>query len=85
MKQKKYKIVKVPKKRRLIREQIAGFKRMNEFVREEQRQELPEMTPEESKEIFEGLWMMWENTKKQYPDYKKLDRIRIQELVGRKT
>lgn len=83
-KKKSYEIHKDPVLKQRIRDQIAGFKKMNELVLEEQRRNLPKMTPEESKEIYEGLWMMWEFTRKKYPDYKKLDRLRIDELVNRR-
>jgi predicted Rdx family selenoprotein len=82
--QNKYKFPDDPELKQLIRDQLAGYKVMNEFVRQEQRRNLPKMTPEESKEIFEGLWMMWEYTRKKYPDYKKLDKLRIKQLIKRR-
>ena len=68
----------------MIREQLAGFKKMNEFVREEKRHKFPTMTAERSREIYEGLWSMWEFTRAKYPDYKKTDRLRIRDLVERR-
>ncbi len=40
-----YKLILDPRHRQLIREQIEGFKKMNEFVRQERRQKLPNMSP----------------------------------------
>lgn len=79
-----YEIHKDPVLKKRIRDQIAGFKKMNEFVLNEQRENLPKMTFEKSNEIYEGLWTMWEFSRKKYPDYKKLDRMHIEELVKRR-
>ncbi|MFQ5865316.1 MAG: hypothetical protein ACE5IW_08830 [bacterium] len=81
---KEFKLIKDPEKRQLIRDQFAGFKLMNEFVRKEQRQKLPKMTPEESKEIYIELLKIGEHSQKQNRDMGNLDRLRIQELVERR-
>lgn len=84
MKSKKFKFYEDPLIKQRVREQITGYKKMNEFILQEQRENLPKMTPEKSNEIYEGLWTMWEFSRKKYPDYKKLDRLRIEELVKRR-
>jgi hypothetical protein len=84
MKQKEYEFGIDPKYHQLVRDQIEGFKKMNEFVENERRRNLPKMTAEESQRIYEELWMIWEDTRKQHPDYKKLDRLRIEEKVERR-
>ncbi|MFQ6113715.1 MAG: hypothetical protein ACE5NG_06440 [bacterium] len=81
---KEFKLIKDPEKRQRIRDQLAGFKRMNEFVRKEQRQKLPKMTAEESKEIYIELLKIWEHSQKQNHDMGTVDRLRIQELVERR-
>ncbi|MFQ5824956.1 MAG: hypothetical protein ACE5JB_12950 [bacterium] len=83
-KQKKYKLPDDPALRQLIRDQLAGYKVMNEFVQQEQRRNLPKMTPEESKEIYIELLKIWEHSQKQNHDMGNLDRLRIQELVERR-
>ncbi|MFQ5639942.1 MAG: hypothetical protein ACE5IR_18335 [bacterium] len=80
-----YKIIHDPKVKQLIRDQIEGYKEMNEFVQDEQRKNLPKMTPEESKAIYEELWQVWENSQKQNPlDMRQMDRLRIKALIHRR-
>ncbi|MFQ5771767.1 MAG: hypothetical protein ACE5HX_14630 [bacterium] len=78
---KAYKLFCDPLNRQLIRDQIAGFKKMNELVRKEQREKLPKMTTEESKKIYMELLQIWEHSQKQNPEMGNLDRLRSQELI----
>ncbi|MGH7495996.1 MAG: hypothetical protein ACREOO_26890 [bacterium] len=83
---KKYKILlpRDPESRRIIREALAGYRRMNEFTEEELRRELPKMTEDDSRKIFEELYAAWQQTRQYYPDPKGdaiLDQQHIQELV----
>jgi len=67
-----------------IREQMQGFSRLNDLVRQERIGNLPKLSAKESKAIYEGLWKMWAHCRKKYPDYRKLDTLRIRELVKRR-
>lgn len=82
--QEKYKFPNDPALKQLIRDQLEGFKVMNEFVRQEQRRNLPKMTPEESKEIYQELLNIWEHSRSQNPDMGNLDRLRLQKLIIRR-
>ena len=73
-----------PGSRRVIREALAGYRRMNEFTEEELRRELPKMTEDRSRRIFEELYTAWLQTRRYHPDPKGdaiLDQQHIQELV----
>jgi len=49
-----------PEIRSRIREQLAGYRRMNEIVQAERRLRLSRMTAEESTAIFDSLIRTWE-------------------------
>jgi len=76
MKSKKYKFHEDPLIKQRVREQMAGYKKMNEIILQEQRENLPKMTPEESKAIYEDLFLVWEHTQKQNPDRGDLERLK---------
>ncbi len=71
--------------RQLIKEAMAGYGRMNEFTKEELRRNLPKMTEDKSRQIFEELYTAWEHTRKYYPTDPKtdaiLDQLHIRELI----
>jgi hypothetical protein len=70
--------------RRVICEALAGYRRMNEFTEEELRRELPKMTEDDSRKIFEELYAAWQQTRQYYPDPRGdaiLDQQHIQEFV----
>jgi hypothetical protein len=73
------------KRRQLIKEAIAGCGRMNQFTEEELWRNLPKMTEDEARQVFEELYAAWEHTRKYYPSHPKgdaiLDKIHIEELV----
>jgi len=84
MSQKEYKFEIDPKYHQLIRDQMAGFKKMNEFVEEERRRNLPRMTAKESIAIYRDLLEIWEYSQQNNPDMGDLDKKRIEELVKRR-
>ncbi len=73
--------------RQLIKEAIAGYGRVNKFIEEELKRNLPKMTENESRQEYEELYSVWDQTRKLYPDPKGeaiLDQIHIQHLVERR-
>jgi len=68
--------------RALVRDQMAGYKKMNEIVSEELSRELPQMTPEQSRADFEALCQVWETTLKQYPLPEIFEEQRIQDAIA---
>jgi len=73
--------------RQLLREAFAGYGRMNKFVEEELKRNLPQITENESRREYEELCSVWDHTRKYYPDLKGeavLDQLHIQYLVERR-
>ncbi len=73
--------------RQLIKEAITGYGRVNKFLEEELKRNLPKMTENESRKEYEELCSVWEHTRKHYPDPKGeaiLDQLHIQYLVERR-
>lgn len=73
------------KSRQLIKEAMAGYGRMNQFTEEELWRNLPKMTEDEARQVFEELYAAWEHTRRYYPNNPQgdaiLDKIHIHELV----
>jgi hypothetical protein len=73
--------------RLIIKETLAGYRRMNEFTEQELRRDLPTMTEKESRAEYEELCAVWDQTRKLHPDPQRdalLDQIHLEELVERR-
>ncbi len=73
--------------RQLVKEALAGYSRVNDFIEEELKRKLPKMTENESRREYEELYAVWEHTRKHHPDPKGeaiLDQLHIQYLVERR-
>lgn len=82
------KAFRAPETRRIAREAMAGYQRMNDFSEQELRQRLPAMTEAEARKDYEELCLLGEHTRKHYPDPQgeaRLDRLHIDALVARRN
>jgi hypothetical protein len=73
--------------RQLIKASLAGYHRMNELTEAELHRDLPTMTEEESRQEYEELWAVWDQTRKYHPDphgEALLDQLHIAALVERR-
>jgi hypothetical protein len=73
--------------RQFIKEAIAGYGRVNKFIEEELKRNLPMMTENESRREYEELYSVWDHTRKHHPDPKGeaiLGQLHIQYLVERR-
>ena len=70
-----------PDIRSLIRKQLAGYRRVNEFIDIEKRRKLQRMTVDESRAIFVDLCRAWEHSFKQNPSLGDLERQRLHDLL----
>jgi hypothetical protein len=71
----------------LMKKALAGYRRMNQLTEEERRRDLPKMTEEASRNVYEDLCEVWEHTRKHYPDPQgeaRLDQLHIQYLIERR-
>lgn len=70
--------------REIIKDALAGYRRMNEFSESELRNDLPKMTEDESRKQFEELCLVWHHSHLPSPsttDDAMLDQMHIEELV----
>ncbi len=65
-----------------IKKVINGWKMADKFINEEQKKRLPEMSPEESKNIYTVLMEGWEKNKKDNGNIDKIKKMRINEIVS---
>jgi hypothetical protein len=71
----------------LVKEALAGYGRVNKFIEEELKRNLPKTTENESRQEYEELYSFWDHTRKLYPDPKGeaiLDQLHIQYLIERR-
>jgi len=70
--------------REIVKDALAGYRRMNKFSESELRHDLPKMTEDESREQFEELSLVWQHSRSLYPsttDDAILDQMHIEELA----
>lgn len=84
MSEKEYKFEIDPRYHQLVRDQMAGFEKMNEFAEDERRRNLPKMTAEDSLANYADLLAVWERTQQTNPDMGALDKRRVEELIERR-
>lgn len=73
--------------RQLLRETLAGYGRMNKYVEDELKRNLPKMTETEARKEYEELCAVLEQTRKYYPDSQGeavLEQLHIQYLIDRR-
>ena len=77
----KNKQIDVPTLRRLLRDQMAGYARANEFILAEKQRRLVNMTAEESREIFDTLCDAAEHALQQNPSWGMLEEKRLKDTL----
>lgn len=73
--------------RQLLRESLAGYGRVNKFVEEELKRNLPQMTESEARREYEELCSVGDHTRMYHPDSKGeavLEQLHIQYLIERR-
>ncbi|MBI4786450.1 MAG: hypothetical protein HY782_05320 [Chloroflexi bacterium] len=68
--------------KRIVRQMLRGYARVNEFTQAEEREWAARLTPEEARRIFVELCQVWERSgAKAGGNWQAVDRLRIKELV----